>query len=76
MTLLSDSLDWGDDWKIPLSSIFVTNKPVDYGTRTISVILVEEDGTGWYYEQYLKEPIKSTEFVWENELINFHLNSK
>ena len=71
-----DSLDWGDDWKIPLSSIFVTNKPVDYGTRTISVILVEEDGTGWYYEQYLKEPIKTTEFVWENKFINFHLNTK
>ena len=69
-----DSLDWGDDWKIPLSSIFVTNKPIDYGTRTTSVILVEEDGAGWYYEQYLKEPIKTTEFVWENKLLNFHLN--
>ena len=71
-----DSLDWGDDWKIPSSSIFVTNKPINYGTRTISVILVEEDGTGWYYEQYLKEPIKTTEFVWENKFINFHLNTK
>ncbi|KAI6660570.1 Transport and Golgi organization protein 2-like protein isoform X1 [Oopsacas minuta] len=68
-----DDLDWGDDWKIPLSSVFVTNKPVKYGTRTTSVILVEEDGTGWYYEQSLKEPIDTNEFVWEKEILNFHL---
>ena len=70
-----DDLDWEGDWKIPLSSIFVTNKDFEYGTRTISVILVEKDGRGWYYEQSLKEPIDSSNMKWVKELVNFQLNN-
>ena len=68
-----DDLDWKDDWKIPLSSIFVTNKAHSYGTRTTSVILLETDGRGWYYEQSLKEPIDPNNMKWVNEMMNFQL---
>ena len=70
-----EDLDWEDDWKIPLSSIFVTNKDHGYGTRTTSVILVEQDGRGWYYEQSLQEPISPSNMKWGKEFMNFQLNN-
>lgn len=66
-------MDWKDDWKIPLSSVFVKNSHHRYGTRTISAILVEEDGRGWYYEQSLQEPIDSDNLIWSKEMVNFKI---
>ena len=70
-----EDLGWEDDWKIPSSSIFVTNKDYGYGTRTTSVILVEQDGRGWYYEQSLQEPISPSNMKWGKEFMNFQLNN-
>src|SRR5690606_32230724 len=43
----------GDNWESMLSSIFVSVPEAQYGTRSQSIILVDKDFRGTYFERYL-----------------------
>jgi len=45
----------------------------NYGTRTHTIILVDDKDQVAYYERNLKSPINSENFEWEDNIFEFDL---
>ncbi|KAK2166513.1 hypothetical protein LSH36_38g02001 [Paralvinella palmiformis] len=84
MTLLSDSSPHLPDVHLEavtarkdlikgLSGIFVDLKSIQYGTRTSTLVLIDNEGCGEFIEKTMREPIVPEQPVWDTQTIPFKI---
>ena len=56
------------------SGIYVESKEIKYGTRTNTVLLVDQHGHGTYTERTMKQPIDPYNPQWETNSIQFDID--